>query len=90
MDPVEDVRVTARCPRRLAGRAVIQIDGNTGWSLWEAIWALREMEAIGGLGAVEQPVASRREMAVLAQDVPDADHGRRGDLCRARCDRRRA
>jgi L-alanine-DL-glutamate epimerase-like enolase superfamily enzyme len=67
MDPVDDVRRFRAVSEALAGRAVLQIDGNTGWSLWEALWALREMEAIGGLGAVEQPVASRREMAVLAR-----------------------
>lgn len=67
MDPVDDVRRFRAVAEALAGRAVIQIDGNTGWSLWEAIYALREMEAIGGLGCVEQPVASRREMSVLAR-----------------------
>jgi L-Ala-D/L-Glu epimerase len=67
MDPVEDVARYRVVAEALAGRALLQIDGNTGWDLWEAIWALREMEAIGGLGAVEQPVKSRREMAVLAR-----------------------
>jgi L-Ala-D/L-Glu epimerase len=67
MDPVEDVRRYRAVAEALAGRALLQIDGNTGWDLWEAIWALREMEAIGGLGAVEQPVASRREMTTLAR-----------------------
>jgi len=67
MDPVADVRRFRAVAEALAGRAVLQIDGNTGWSLWEATWALREMEAIGGLGAVEQVVGSRREMAQLAR-----------------------
>ena len=67
MDPVDDVKRFRAVSEALAGRAVLQIDGNTGWDLGSAIWALREMEAIGGLGAVEQPVASRREMAVLAR-----------------------
>jgi L-Ala-D/L-Glu epimerase len=67
MDPVDDVRRFRAVSEALAGRAVIQIDGNTGWKTWEAIWAVREMEAIGGLGAIEQPVASRREMAILAR-----------------------
>lgn len=67
MDPVDDVRRYRAVAEALSGRAVLQIDGNTGWSLWEATWALREMEAIGGLGAVEQPVGSRREMAILAR-----------------------
>lgn len=67
MDPVEDVRRFRAVSEALGGRAVLQIDGNTGWSLWQAIYALREMEAIGGLGAIEQPVASQREMAILAR-----------------------
>lgn len=67
MDPVEDVARYRAVAEALRGRAVLQIDGNTGWSLWEALYALREMEAIGGLGAVEQPVASRREMTILAR-----------------------
>ncbi len=67
MDPVEDVKRYRAVAEALAGRALLQIDGNTGWSLWEALYALREMEAIGGLGAVEQPVGSRREMSVLAR-----------------------
>jgi len=67
MDPVDDVARFRAVSEALQGRALLQIDGNTGWSLWQALYALREMEAIGGLGAVEQPVASRREMAVLAR-----------------------
>lgn len=67
MDPVEDVNRYRAVSEAVAGRALLQIDGNTGWDLWEAIWALREMEAIGGLGAIEQPVGSRRELAVLAR-----------------------
>ena len=67
MDPREDVARFRAVSEALEGRATLQIDGNTGWSLWEAIWALREMVAIGGLGAVEQPVASRREMSILAR-----------------------
>lgn len=67
MDPVEDVNRYRAVSEAVAGRALLQIDGNTGWDLWEAIWALREIEAIGGLGAIEQPVGSRRELAVLAR-----------------------
>ncbi len=67
MDPVDDVKRYRAVAEALGARARIQIDGNTGWALWQALWALREMEAIGGLGAVEQPVASRQDMAVLAR-----------------------
>jgi L-alanine-DL-glutamate epimerase-like enolase superfamily enzyme len=67
MDPVDDVARFRAVSEAVAGRALIQVDGNAGWSLPEAIWAVREMEAIGGLGAIEQPVRSRREMAALAR-----------------------
>ena len=43
------------------------MDGNTGYELWQALWALGEMEAIGGLGCIEQPVPSIRDMATLAR-----------------------
>jgi L-Ala-D/L-Glu epimerase len=67
MNPIDDVRRFRAVSEALAGRAVLQIDGNTGWNLPDALYALREMEAIGGLGCVEQPVGTRREMAILAR-----------------------
>lgn len=72
MDPVEDVKRFRAVSEALEGRAVVQIDGNTGWELWQAIYAIREMEAIGGLGCIEQPVGTRREMSILARtfDTP--------------------
>lgn len=67
MDPVEDVARYRAVAEALAGRAILQVDGNTGYELWQALWALGEMEAIGGLGCVEQPVPSTRDMAILAR-----------------------
>ncbi len=67
LDPVEDVARYRAVAEALEGRALLQVDGNTGYELWQALWALGEMEAIGGLGCVEQPVPSTRDMATLAR-----------------------
>lgn len=57
-----------RAVREAAGdRAVIQVDGNSGYSLAQAITALGAMERIGGLGMIEQPVARIDELADLAR-----------------------
>lgn len=67
LDPVEDVARYRAVAEALKGRALLQVDGNTGYELWQALWALGEMEAIGGLGCIEQPVPSTRDMAILAR-----------------------
>ena len=48
-------------------RAVIQVDGNTGYTIAQAIPALTAMESIGALGAIEQPVARLDDMAEIAR-----------------------
>ena len=72
LDPREDVERYRAVAEAVAGRAVIQADGNTGYSLHQAIPALTAMEEIGALGAVEQPVARLEDMAELARrlDTP--------------------
>lgn len=67
IDPVEDVARYRAVAEALQGRAIMQVDGNTGYELWQGLWALSEMEAIGGLGCIEQPVPSTRDMAILAR-----------------------
>ncbi len=67
LDPVADVARYRAVAEAVDGRALIQVDGNAGYDLWEAHWALAEMEAIGGLGAIEQPVASTDDLAELAR-----------------------
>lgn len=47
-------------------RATIQVDGNGGYTLDEAVAALTAMEAIGGLGMIEQPVARMDDLTALA------------------------
>lgn len=57
-----------RAVREAAGeRATIQVDGNGGYSLGEAISALGAMERLGGLGMIEQPVARLDQLASLAR-----------------------
>ena len=67
LDPKEDVARFRAVAEAVNGRAVIQADGNTGYTLHQAIPALSEMEAIGGLGTVEQPVAHLDDMSTLAR-----------------------
>ena len=49
-----------------------QLDGNTGYTLGEAIHVLTKMEQIGGIALFEQPVLYLDEMAILTErlDTP--------------------
>lgn len=67
MVPEEDLARYRAVADAVGDRAVIQVDGNTGYSLAQAIPTLARMEAIGALGAVEQPVARLEDMAELAR-----------------------
>jgi L-alanine-DL-glutamate epimerase-like enolase superfamily enzyme len=72
LDPGEDLKRYAAVAEAVAGKAVIQADGNIGYTLHQAIPTLKRMEAIGSLGTVEQPVARVADMADLARrlDTP--------------------
>lgn len=48
-------------------RATIQVDGNIGYELTDALTAIEAMARMGGLGMIEQPVAKMRDLAVLAR-----------------------
>jgi muconate cycloisomerase len=64
---VEEDLAWYRDLRRAVGDKVkFQVDGNTGYTLGEAVQALTQMERMGGLALVEQPVRYLDEMAVLA------------------------
>ncbi len=67
MDPREDLARVRAVAEAIRGRAVLQVDGNTGYSLTQAVPTLTAMEATGVLGAIEQPVAHLGDMAQLAQ-----------------------
>lgn len=47
--------------------ALFQVDGNTGYTLGEAVQTIAAMEEMGGLALVEQPVRYLDEMAELAR-----------------------
>lgn len=66
LDPREDIRRYSAVAEAVGDRAVIQVDGNTGYTISQAIPALTAMEAVGGLGAVEQPVAALTDLAEIA------------------------
>jgi L-alanine-DL-glutamate epimerase-like enolase superfamily enzyme len=67
MDVAGDVARFTAVSEAVRGKAVIQVDGNTGWSLAQAISALSAMDKLGTLGAIEQPVARLDDMAHLAR-----------------------
>jgi L-alanine-DL-glutamate epimerase-like enolase superfamily enzyme len=67
MDVPGDVARFTAVSEAVQGKAVIQIDGNTGWSLAQAISALSAMDKLGTLGAIEQPVARLDDMAHIAR-----------------------
>ncbi|MCW5849487.1 MAG: hypothetical protein KIT87_05365 [Anaerolineae bacterium] len=67
LDPQEDVARYRAVAEAVAGRAVIQVDGNVGYTLGQAVPALTAMERIGSLGAVEQPAARLHDLAELAR-----------------------
>lgn len=67
MNPADDVRRVAAVAEAILGRATLQVDGNTGYTLAQAVPALSLMESTGALGAIEQPVARMSHMAELAR-----------------------
>jgi muconate cycloisomerase len=67
LDPRADVARYRAVAEAVGDRAVIQVDGNTGYTIAQAIPALTAMEAIGSLGAIEQPVARVADLAEIAQ-----------------------
>ena len=69
IDPKQDVACYRVVAEAMDDRALIQVDGNTGYTIAEAIPALTTMQAIGGLGTIEQPVASLEDLADLARRI---------------------
>ena len=66
MEPDDDL-VRYRAVREAVGdRARFQVDGNTGYTLTEAVATLRAMERLGGVAIFEQPVRTTEAMARLA------------------------
>ena len=70
IDPKQDVACYRAVAEAVGHRALIQVDGNTGYSIAEAIPALTIMHDIGGLGTIEQPVSSLEDLTDLASRLP--------------------
>ena len=62
----EDLAWYAELRERVDDDIRFQLDGNTGYSLGDAVAALTGMERMGGVGLFEQPVRHLDEMAILA------------------------
>jgi muconate cycloisomerase len=67
MGMADDLARYAAVRDAAADRAVIQVDGNRGYSLAQARVAIGAMERLGGLGMIEQPVARMDDLADLAR-----------------------
>lgn len=67
LDPKDDVIRYRAVAEAVGDRAVIQVDGNTGYTISQAIPALTKMEQIGALGTIEQPVARLDDLAEIAR-----------------------
>ncbi len=66
LNPREDIARYEAVAAAVGDRAVIQVDGNTGYTISQALPALTAMEAAGALGAIEQPVARLSDLAEIA------------------------
>ena len=62
----EDVAWYGKLRDSVADSIRFQLDGNTGYTLGDAVQALTQLEAMGSVGLFEQPVRHLDEMAVLA------------------------
>lgn len=63
----EDLRWYRHLREAVGDGIKFQLDGNTGYTLGEAVQALSQMERLGGCALIEQPVRHLDEMATLAQ-----------------------
>ncbi|MEX2355475.1 MAG: enolase C-terminal domain-like protein [Thermaerobacterales bacterium] len=66
-DDIARVRAVAEA---IGDRSVLQVDGNTGYTISQAIPALTAMAATGALGTIEQPVKRIDELAEIARRIP--------------------
>ena len=64
-DVAADIKWYDELRERVDDSLVFQLDGNTGYSLGDAVNALTQLEALGGVALFEQPVKHLDEMAIL-------------------------
>ncbi|MBM3450917.1 MAG: hypothetical protein FJX78_08075 [Armatimonadetes bacterium] len=70
IDPKEDVAQYRAVAEAVRGRAVVQVDGNAGYTIAQAIPALQQMYDAGSLGIIEQPVLRVSDLAEIARRIP--------------------
>jgi muconate cycloisomerase len=70
MDVERDVRGFGAVREAVGSRAMMQVDGNAGYSLGEALVALERMREIGNLAMIDQPVAHIDDLAEVARRIP--------------------
>jgi muconate cycloisomerase len=70
VEPAGDLMRYRAVRDAVGDRAVFQLDGNTGYTLAQAIPTLTEMVGMGGVGILEQPVRALDEMAELGRRLP--------------------
>ena len=66
LEPQEDIKRYRAVANTVRDVAVVQVDGNTGYTLSQALPTLTEMESTGALGAIEQPVERLEDLAEIA------------------------
>ena len=66
----EDLRRFRAVREAVGDRAALQVDGNAGYSIGEALIALAALIDIGNLIMVDQPVARLDDMSTLATRLP--------------------
>ena len=69
MDPEEDLKRYKSVIDSIDDNIVIQVDGNTGYCIDQAVPTIKRMEDLGKLGAVEQPVHRKCDMSTLASKL---------------------
>jgi muconate cycloisomerase len=67
IEPAGDLKRYRAVREAVGDRAVFQVDGNTGYTMAQAVPTLTAMVGMGGVGIVEQPVRTLDEMAGLAR-----------------------
>jgi L-Ala-D/L-Glu epimerase len=69
MDPSDDIKRYKAVIDAIDDDVCIQVDGNTGYTIDQALPTLKIMEDLGKLGAIEQPVYRNKDMSTLARHL---------------------
>lgn len=70
IDPAEDVRQVRAVAEAIGHRALLQVDGNAGYTISQALPALHAMVATDRIGTIEQPVAHLKDLAEIQRRFP--------------------